>query len=101
MSCNVGHRCGSDPTVLWLWCRLAAAAPIQPPAWEPPYAVSTALKITKKKKKKKKKLFLVYLKFGSYPVPWVLLARSGARTWDSTHTFREVQGGAVARLQAH
>ena len=22
---------------LWLWGRLAAAAPIRPPAWEPPY----------------------------------------------------------------
>ena len=23
---NVGHKCGSDPTLLWLWCRPAAAA---------------------------------------------------------------------------
>ena len=28
----------SDPSLLWLWCRLAATAPIQPLAWEPPYA---------------------------------------------------------------
>ena len=28
-----------DPTLLWLWCRLAAAAPIQPlAAWELQYA---------------------------------------------------------------
>ena len=27
-----------DPALLWLWCRPAAIAPIQPLAWEPPYA---------------------------------------------------------------
>ena len=37
--------------LLWLWCRLATAAPIQPLAWEPPYAVGMALKEPKKKKK--------------------------------------------------
>ena len=30
MSCGVGCRCSSDPTLLWLWHRLAAAAPNQP-----------------------------------------------------------------------
>ena len=29
---------------LWLWCRLAPAAPIRPLAWEPPYAAGSALK---------------------------------------------------------
>ena len=53
MSCGVGHRCGSDLTLLWLW--LAATAPIHPLAWEPPYAVGLALKRQKKKKKKKKR----------------------------------------------
>ena len=33
MSCSIGRRCGSDLARLWLWCGLAAAAPIQPPAW--------------------------------------------------------------------
>ena len=36
---------------LWLWCRLAPVAPIQPIAWEPLYAASAALKKQKKKKK--------------------------------------------------
>ena len=36
MSCGVGHRRGLDLTLLWLWCRLAAVAPIRPLAWEPP-----------------------------------------------------------------
>ena len=55
MSCRVGHRCGSEPTLLWLWCRLAAAAPIWPLAWELPYAGDMALKKKKKRKKKKHK----------------------------------------------
>ena len=28
--CGVGHRCGSDSTLLWLWLRPAATAPIWP-----------------------------------------------------------------------
>ena len=27
-----------NPALLWLWCRLAAVAPIRPLAWAPPYA---------------------------------------------------------------
>ena len=44
MSCGVGLRRGSDLALVWLWCRLAAVAPIQPLAWEPPYASGVALK---------------------------------------------------------
>ena len=52
MSCGVGHRPGSDPVLLWLWCRLAAVAPIRPLAWEPPYTVGAAQnKQTNKQKK--------------------------------------------------
>ena len=36
LSCGVVHRCGSDPTLLWLWGRPAAVARIQPLAWELP-----------------------------------------------------------------
>ena len=64
MSCGVGCRRGSDPTLLWLWRRPVATAPIQPLAWEPPYAEGAAQEIgtttttttTKDKKKKKKGL---------------------------------------------
>jgi len=38
-----------DLALLWLWCRLVAAAPIGPLAWEPPYATGVALEKTKKK----------------------------------------------------
>ena len=49
MSYGVGHRCGSDLALLWLWHRPAASAPIRPLAWEPPYATDAALKTQKKK----------------------------------------------------
>ena len=55
MSCGVGHRRGSDPSLLWLWYRPADTAPIPPLAWELPYAMGAALKKAKKKKKKKRK----------------------------------------------
>ena len=48
VSCGVGCKCGSDPVLLWLWCRLAAIAPIRPQAWELPYATGAALKSKKK-----------------------------------------------------
>ena len=44
MSCGAGCRCGSDPELLWLWCRLAAIASIRPLAWELPYATGATLK---------------------------------------------------------
>ena len=37
-------QCVKDPVLLWLWCRPAAAAPIQPLAWEHPYALGAAQK---------------------------------------------------------
>ena len=47
-------RCGSDPMLLWLWYRLAAAAaaPIQPLAWELSYAAGVAIKNKQTKKYK-------------------------------------------------
>ena len=39
MSCGVGCQHGSDPALLWLWCRPVAIAPIRPLAWEIPYAI--------------------------------------------------------------
>ena len=54
MSCGVSHRCGWDLALLWLWRRPAATALILPLVWEPPYAMSVALKGQKTEKKKKK-----------------------------------------------
>ena len=51
VSCGVGCRRGSDPTLLRLWCRLATTAPIRPLAWEFPYPVGAALEKAKRQKK--------------------------------------------------
>ena len=45
VNCSIDRRCGSDLVLLWLWCRLAAAVPVRPQAWE--------LHMPQKKKKKK------------------------------------------------
>ena len=60
LSCGVGRRRSSDPALLWLWHRPVATAPVQPLAWEPPYAVGAAQEIattttTKRQKTKDKK----------------------------------------------
>ena len=55
MSYGVGHRCGSDPTLLWLWCRPVAIALIGPLAWETLYAMRAAQEMAKRQEKKKKK----------------------------------------------
>ena len=47
MICGVGHSCGLDPKLLWLWLWQAAVALIQPLAWELPY-------VGKKKKEKER-----------------------------------------------
>ena len=52
MSCGVGRRRGLDPTLLWLWHRPAAIAPIRPLAWEPPHAAGAALEKTDKQTNK-------------------------------------------------
>ena len=53
MHSGVGRRCSLDLALLYLWHRPAATAPIQPLAWEFPYAAGAALKKKKKKEKKK------------------------------------------------
>ena len=42
----------SDPMLVWLWCRLATAAPIPLVAWELPYATGAAIKKKKERKEK-------------------------------------------------
>ena len=55
MSCGGGYRRGSDPVLLWLWCRPEATAPIGPLVWEAPYAVGAAREVAKRQKKKTEK----------------------------------------------
>ena len=56
MSFGVGSRQGLDLKLLWLWGRPAAAALIQPFAWEPLYVMGVALKTHTRKNPKKPKL---------------------------------------------
>ena len=60
MSYGVGRRHASDLALLWLWCKPAATAPIQPLAWAPPHAVGAALEKTERQKKKEKKKVLSF-----------------------------------------
>ena len=53
MTCGIGQKSGSDPELLWLWCRPSATAPIQSLAWEPPYAAGAAQEMEKRQKNKK------------------------------------------------
>ena len=56
MNYGVDGNHGSDPALPWLWYRLAAAAPIRPLAWEPPYATGAALKRQKTKQTNKNEI---------------------------------------------
>ena len=58
MSYSVGHRRGSDPALLWLWCRQAAVALFGLLAWELKYVTDAALK--RKKEKQSIQAFFVY-----------------------------------------
>ena len=55
MSCDVGHRRGSDLVLLWLWYGPTTTVPIRPPAWKPPRTAGEALKRQNTKRKEKKK----------------------------------------------
>ena len=54
MGCGVSRSCASDLALLCLWRKPAATAPIQPLAWELPYAGGAALKSKKQTNKQKK-----------------------------------------------
>ena len=66
MSCGVVCRPCSDPALLWLWHKHTAAAPIQPLAWEPPYAMGAAPKRQKKKCDLWSYYFLKHKSFGHF-----------------------------------
>ena len=55
MSCGVGYRHSSDPSLLWPWHRPVALALIGPLAWEFPYATGSGPRKGRGKKKKDKK----------------------------------------------
>ena len=62
MSSAVDLRRGLGPSLLWLWYRPAAAAPMQLLAWELPYAEGVAQKKKKKERKKEKLEIFIFRK---------------------------------------
>ena len=91
LSCGMGHRCGLDPTLLWLWCRPTAAPLIRPLAWELPYATSVVPQETKQKQKqtkeqnqKKQIVFKWERKQVSVP-PYIQTHRLSEETWFISH----------------
>ena len=94
MSCGVGHRHGSDPTLLWLWCRPAATAPIRPLAWEPPYAVGAALE--KKTKKKLTKTSVLTPPHFLGPAEGVSKGASQSKTKGKRVKFKAQPQGSLA-----
>ena len=90
MSCGSGHRCCLDPTLLWLWCRPATAALIQPLAWEPTYAMSVNLKIKQTDKQKTKNTNVaLYSKYKASPMIFTI----GNKDW------RIVAASSLPQLQ--
>ena len=69
MSCGVDHKRGSDLALLWFWRRLAAAAPVRPLAWEPPYVAGEAQEMARRQKKS---TWPPNVLFTCYEVKWKL-----------------------------
>ena len=83
MSCGVGHRRGLDLTLLWLWRRPEAVAPIRPLAWEHPCAMGAALKRKRQKKNlRKQNLFHPWL-LESVDAKRGICRENHKRGWDS------------------
>ena len=86
MSCGVGHRCTSDPALLWLWHRLTALAPVGPLAWELLYVAGAALK-NKNKNKNKIKQKTQKTKTRPCPHPGVCVLKTWPCCYTSTCSF--------------
>ena len=82
-SCGVGQRCDSDLVLLlWLGCRPADEALIQPIAWELPYASGVTLKKKKKREQQGKEKEVTVAKmlhsdFGGSDAPPLISSGNG------------------------
>ena len=63
VGCGIGCGHGLDPTLLWLWCRPVAVAPVPPLSLGTYICVGAALKRQKEKKKVWKVIILLWLKY--------------------------------------
>ena len=80
MGCGVDCRCDLDPALLWLWCRPAAVALIEPLAWELLYGAG----IPKKEKKKKMTEKEARAKVGVFKAS---TSRNGELGWEEDGMF--------------
>ena len=97
MSCGVGHRHGSDVALLWLWCRLAATAPIRHLAWEPPICHECSPK-KKKKKRKKKERKKRNISDTNPAFPYLLMGKKNLYTWKAGSWDRKLSFASVFTL---
>ena len=85
---DVGHRQGSNLVLLWLWCQLAATAPIWPLAWELPICCGCGPKKQKKRKKKVhfgKSLWLHFFFFG-----WITYFQLIRLLYNTIHLYNHI-----------
>ena len=95
MSCGIGRRHDSDPTLVWLWCGLAASAPIQPLEWETSIGhIGAALKRPKKKKERERERENPAIIHEDLSL---IAGLSGLRIW----RCRELQCKSQMRLGSH
>ena len=96
MNCRIGHRCGSDLTLLWLWCRPSATAPIASLAGNLHMPHRCGLKKTKKEREKEcysfinavlqYYWFIEWMRRGDYNDLALLSTLSGKNIWVSVHS---------------
>ena len=110
MSGGVSRRRGSDPVLLWLWCKPVATAPIRSLAWKPPYAVGVAQEKAKRKKKKKIPICIFDFKCSyvydssyfkiltEYFFPWIQSIHHGLRAHDDTYGVTHSPPSAPSNL---
>ena len=89
VSCGVGHRCGSDPMLLWLWCRWVATALISTHSLRTSICPGNSPKKTKKKKSFElypncySFLYIPYILWGRDSSVWIFSFEGGVRTPNS------------------
>ena len=103
MSCGIDGRRGSDPALLWLWCRPVASAPIQPLAWEPSHAVAAAQEIAKKTKKKEKAtiFIIVFYLWPLFFVPIFAFSRAATVAYGDSQARGLIRAVATGLHQSH